>query len=69
MSERCDIPNVEDPDIRAMVLRDHQPEEVWSMGGGPLSVHCRVCWHNWPCPSIEAARAIQRDPRTVRGAA
>lgn len=54
-----EIPNVHDPDVRATVLRDHQPEELWGMNGVLQSVHCNVCGQDWPCPSILAARAIE----------
>jgi hypothetical protein len=51
------IPDVSDPDIREMVLRDHEPEEFWGLGGVLISVHCEACYRPWPCPSIKAARA------------
>jgi hypothetical protein len=49
------LPDISDPDIRRMVLRDHEPEETWSVGGQLLSVHCGTCYHSWPCPSRQAA--------------
>jgi len=61
-----DLPDVTDPDIRAMVLRHHQPEETWigSYGAGVVgvSVCCATCWQEWPCPSIKAAREADGPP-------
>jgi len=54
------VPNVHDPDIRRMVLRNHEPHEAWTNGGELLSVRCETCGLEWPCPSIEAARTIER---------
>ena len=54
-----DLPDVTDPDIRAMVLRDHEPEEIWLRGGDSpqlLPIRCATCWQHWPCPAITAAR-------------
>jgi bacterioferritin-associated ferredoxin len=55
MTEQA-IPDVSDPDIRQMVLRGHEPEELWSAEGSLVSVHCGKCFASWPCPSIQAAR-------------
>jgi hypothetical protein len=49
-----DLPDVTDPTIRAMVLRNHEPEETWTYGG-QVYVHCATCWKDWPCPSRIAA--------------
>jgi hypothetical protein len=49
-----DIPDVTDPTIRAMVLRNHEPEESWTVSG-QVSVHCATCGRDWPCPSRNAA--------------
>jgi hypothetical protein len=46
-----ELPDVTDPDIRAMVLRDH--------GSKLISVNCRACWQDWPCPSILVAREYE----------
>lgn len=51
------IPDVTDPDILEMVLRDHAPDETWTIDGTLISVHCGACFKPWPCPSIQAARA------------
>jgi len=60
MSE-TDVPDVSDPDIRAMVFRDHEPTEQWlgPPGGRRCFVHCATCRHDWPCPSIKAAKAAE----------
>jgi hypothetical protein len=50
-----DVPDVTDADIRRMVLRNHEPAEMWSVGGKLLSVHCGTCYQRWPCPSRQAA--------------
>jgi len=60
MSETA-IPDVSDPDIREMVLRDHEPKEAWTLGGQLVSVHCDTCFRPWPCPSIKAARAAEEN--------
>jgi hypothetical protein len=54
------LPDVTDPTIRAMVLRDHEPEETWSAEGRLLSVHCRTCYQHWPCPAHKAAWEAER---------
>jgi len=56
-----DLPDVTDPDIRAMVLRDHQPEETWIRwpASASVSVYCGTCFGEWPCPSIKAAREYE----------
>jgi hypothetical protein len=52
-----------DPDVRAMVLGDHEPEERWALGGWLISVNCRTCFQDWPCPSILAAREVEERMR------
>ena len=52
------IPDVNDPDVRRMVLRDHEPSERWTVAGQLIAVHCDTCLHSWPCPSIIAARQV-----------
>lgn len=56
----ADLPDVSDPDIRQMVLRNHEPEEMWignfATGDRIVSVYCRTCWSSWPCPAVQAAR-------------
>lgn len=56
------LPDVSDPDVREMVLNDHEPAERWTVSGAFLGVHCRTCLHRWPCPSITAARAAVKQP-------
>lgn len=56
----ADLPDVTDPDIRAMVLRDHQPVEWWSHDDYSeppkfRRVLCERCRQDWPCLSREAA--------------
>jgi hypothetical protein len=61
--DRGEIPDVHDGDVRAMVLRDHGPEETWvqPFSGGPeaVFVKCSRCAADWPCPSITAAREVE----------
>jgi hypothetical protein len=61
-----DLPDVTDPDIRAMVLRNHQPAETWigksETSAALVIVRCATCWQPWPCPSILAARAAEPPP-------
>lgn len=51
------IPDVTDPEIRQMVEFNHEPRELWTLGGDLLGVICRTCGHRWPCPTIVALRA------------
>ena len=55
MSEPVNLPDVSDPEIRRMVLTNHEPTEDWSVDGKLLSVHCGTCYQHWPCPSRQAA--------------
>lgn len=64
--DRGEIPDVFDGDVRAMVLRDHSPEETWAgtvppreKGSRLLSVACATCCTDWPCASIKAARKVE----------
>jgi hypothetical protein len=56
VSKQPTLPDVSDPDVREMVLRNHEPEEAWLADGRLVSVYCRACTGVWPCPSIQAAR-------------
>lgn len=58
-----EVPDVSDPDIRRMVLDHHEPDEAWSVAGILLSVHCRTCYHPWPCPAVRAARQAEEAGR------
>jgi hypothetical protein len=60
MAELSDIPDVTDPDVRAMVLRNHEPEEAWTYGGR-VDVHCAACCKPWPCPSRQAAWEAEKE--------
>lgn len=40
-----------DPYVRDMADLSHRPEQIWSLGGKLLSVHCDECGNNWPCPT------------------
>jgi hypothetical protein len=59
MSEQR-LPDMTDRDVRAMVLRDHEPQDHWMMSGQLIGVYCTRCGQRWPCPSIQAARAAER---------
>lgn len=63
--DRGEIPDVADPDVRAMVLRDHEPREEWLFPHRVI-VSCERCGGGWPCRSIEAARQYQRSGSTNR---
>jgi hypothetical protein len=62
-SRVTELPDVTDPDIRAMVLRDHQPEERWTLDSKLISVDCDTCFGKWPCPSILAVRQVEKRMR------
>jgi hypothetical protein len=66
MDEQPAIPDVSDPDIREMVLSNHEPTEVWEKSK-LLAVVCRTCWKAWPCPSIQAARVRNGAPPDYDG--
>lgn len=50
--------DLSDPRLREMADRNHQPSEVWSIGGDLLSVHCDCCHRSWPCPTRRRLDAI-----------
>ncbi len=54
-----EIPDMSDPDIRAMVLDAHCPTDRWTVTGKLIGVVCCTCLNTWPCPSIRAARAVE----------
>jgi hypothetical protein len=60
-----ELPDMTDPDIRAMVLRDHQPQETWLRWPekAVVSVYCDTCFGEWPCPSVLAAREVEERMR------
>ncbi len=53
------IPDISDPIIRAMVLRNHQPRETWYHRGEEsyVIVACGECGQPWRCASFVAAQA------------
>lgn len=55
--------NLDDPMVREMADRNHQPDEKWTIGGRLIGVACYACSKEWPCPT----RVALRD-RLARGA-
>jgi hypothetical protein len=53
------VPDMNDPDVRSMVLNSHEPKDHWMISGRFIGVYCTVCGHTWPCPSILAAQAAE----------
>jgi hypothetical protein len=66
MSHELDL---SDPRVRDMAARNHQPTEVWTLGGDLISLHCEQCGHPWPCPTRQAldARLAALDSTLTRG--
>lgn len=60
------ILDLSDPLVRAMVDRNHTPEEMWTMGGELSSVSCSLCYQVWPCPSRQALREYLRQRSETR---
>lgn len=58
------LPMLDDPDVRMMAERHHDPEEVWNVAGDLISLHCGMCYQTWPC---ETAQALKNTPITRSG--
>jgi hypothetical protein len=41
--------DMNNPEIRKMVARNHKPGEAWTREGGLVGVTCRTCHQDWPC--------------------
>lgn len=45
-----------DPKIRFMVRLNHNPHEIFLLGGDRIGPNCRDCGRVWPCPAESALR-------------
>lgn len=43
-----------DPAIRAMAVRNHAPQDTWTVAGTLVGVFCEHCYQAWPCSTRRA---------------
>jgi len=54
MTERIELPMLDDPLVRKMAEQDHVPREAWTVAGRVAYIVCCTCGQEWPCATRQA---------------